>query len=271
MTERANHLLIIIDELDRCSPLFAVKLLERVKHYFDCDKITFLFAANLCELSHTVKHFYGNEFDSSGYLDRFFDLTLELPEIDKSYFYDYLNENNSSMAIDKVCIDVIKYFNFSLREITRFFTILKSVAYNKTHNQNEDLHDPEEKANKFVLIIYLPVLIGLRMRNQNRYRQFIEGQDGRILQEIFSDADFSELSYFKWLDKSMSNNFSLTVDDKTLLLERLMDSYTILFKKDFEKGRYRECIGEIVFTKRTKDYLLRVLGGFSYFADFSWS
>jgi hypothetical protein len=42
--ERGNRLVIFIDELDRCSPVFAVRLLERVKHYFNREKITFVFS-----------------------------------------------------------------------------------------------------------------------------------------------------------------------------------------------------------------------------------
>ena len=50
LLEKANRLVIFIDELDRCQPLFAVRLLERVKHYFDNPNITFVFSTNVEEL-----------------------------------------------------------------------------------------------------------------------------------------------------------------------------------------------------------------------------
>ena len=71
--ERGNRLLIILDELDRCKPSFAVALLERVKHYFSNEHVTFLFALNENALCHTISKNYGEQYDASRYLDRFFD------------------------------------------------------------------------------------------------------------------------------------------------------------------------------------------------------
>ena len=56
--ERGNRLIIFIDELDRCKPSYAVKLLERIKHYFNNDRITFVFSINSLELQHTIKKFF---------------------------------------------------------------------------------------------------------------------------------------------------------------------------------------------------------------------
>lgn len=35
-------LVFIIDELDRCRPDFAIRLIERIKHFFDIPKIVFV-------------------------------------------------------------------------------------------------------------------------------------------------------------------------------------------------------------------------------------
>lgn len=40
LLEKGNRLIVFIDELDRCKPSYSVKLLERIKHYFDNDRIT---------------------------------------------------------------------------------------------------------------------------------------------------------------------------------------------------------------------------------------
>ena len=84
--ERGNKLIIFVDELDRCNPTYAVKTLERIKHYFSSPDIIFVLAVNLSELQNTIKQYYGNSFNAYQYLDRFFDLRLDLNSIDINRF-----------------------------------------------------------------------------------------------------------------------------------------------------------------------------------------
>lgn len=39
IVEEAEKLVVFIDELDRCKPSFAIEMLERIKHYFDDERI----------------------------------------------------------------------------------------------------------------------------------------------------------------------------------------------------------------------------------------
>ena len=48
---------VFIDDLDRCRPDFAVKMLERVKHIFDVASLFFVIAVNKKELGGIVKLF----------------------------------------------------------------------------------------------------------------------------------------------------------------------------------------------------------------------
>ena len=49
--ERGNRLVVFIDELDRCRPDYAVNLLERIKHYFSNENVTYVFSVNIDELN----------------------------------------------------------------------------------------------------------------------------------------------------------------------------------------------------------------------------
>ena len=81
-------LVVVIDELDRCRPSYAVELLETAKHLFAVDGVIFVLALNRSELAHSIKSLYGGEFDATGYLRRFFDLEFRLPDPDRAAFID---------------------------------------------------------------------------------------------------------------------------------------------------------------------------------------
>ena len=79
-------LIVVIDELDRCRPSYAVELLEVAKHLFMVDHIVFVLAVNRSELGHSIKALYGSGFDAEGYLRRFFDVDFRLPEPERDAF-----------------------------------------------------------------------------------------------------------------------------------------------------------------------------------------
>lgn len=71
-------LYVFIDELDRCRPTFSIELLERVKHFFDVENCKFIIACDLEQLQHSISAVYGEGFEGSKYLKRFFDAEYSL-------------------------------------------------------------------------------------------------------------------------------------------------------------------------------------------------
>ncbi|MFM5462129.1 P-loop NTPase fold protein [Aeromonas veronii] len=63
---------ILIDELDRCRPSYAVEMLETIKHIFDIPRVVFVLATDTEQLQHSVKAIYGEGFNAQHYLSRFF-------------------------------------------------------------------------------------------------------------------------------------------------------------------------------------------------------
>lgn len=57
INEHADKLIIFIDELDRCNPKYAISVLERIKHFFQDDRIIFVYSTNKSQLVHTIKNF----------------------------------------------------------------------------------------------------------------------------------------------------------------------------------------------------------------------
>lgn len=72
-------LIIVVDELDRCRPDYALEVLEVIKHFFSVPHVHFVLGVNLRSLGNSVKARYGPSIDSSAYLQKFLSLTLTLP------------------------------------------------------------------------------------------------------------------------------------------------------------------------------------------------
>ncbi|MCK0170740.1 KAP family NTPase [Aliiroseovarius sp. S1123] len=75
-----QKLVIVIDELDRCRPDYALSLLEIIKHFFAVDGVHFVLGVNLKELQNSVKARYGAGVDAALYLQKFVTLGLRLGE-----------------------------------------------------------------------------------------------------------------------------------------------------------------------------------------------
>lgn len=89
--EKHTPLIFIVDELDRCNPHYAVKVLERIKHLFDIPNIFFVLPICKSQLECSIQGFYGSDkIDAANYLRRFINLELELPFPDCKKFYDHL-------------------------------------------------------------------------------------------------------------------------------------------------------------------------------------
>lgn len=80
----------MVDELDRCLPEYAIKVLERLHHVFDgIPNMQVILSIDKLQLEQTVKKIYGVETDVDRYLAKFiyFDLKLE-----EGTFNDKFNE-----------------------------------------------------------------------------------------------------------------------------------------------------------------------------------
>ena len=82
-------LIICVDELDRCRPLYAIEMLERIKHLFNVPGIVFLLGMDRLQLCHSIQATYG-DIDTDNYLHRFVDLEFVLPEPDREKFLEDL-------------------------------------------------------------------------------------------------------------------------------------------------------------------------------------
>ena len=81
--QNGGRLVFFVDELDRCRPIFAVEVLEKIKHVFDAKGVFFVVSVHKEQLGKTIKSVYG-DIDEGVYLRKFFD--RDYPLVNRSGF-----------------------------------------------------------------------------------------------------------------------------------------------------------------------------------------
>ncbi len=128
-------LVIIIDELDRCKPPYAIEIIEKIKHIFSVKKIVFLLVMHKNQLEGAIKSVYGAEIDATTYLQKFININCTLPKNkDIGYSNDYTKyctklvelheldiDNEKKKLIDSISL-LAFHFDLSLRQLEKVFT-----------------------------------------------------------------------------------------------------------------------------------------------------
>lgn len=243
-------------------------MLERIKHYFDDDRIIFVFSTDLSQLTHTIKKFYGEGYDSCRYLNRFFDLRLKLPEVNLEKYYNCSNINffNEGTTINIVCKVIIKNYNLSLRQINKFYKLLKISTFNVFNTPEENLF----AIRRYVSLVN-PLIIVLNIVDINKYNNFINGSDLRPLIELLEylyNSKYKDKVKERFLNLENDNNMNNDVI-YSKLQEQFKKIYGFIFVNDDSKN-YQHCVGEVYFNIKLKKLILsslNLLSDLSYFEE----
>lgn len=165
--ETEKPVVIVVDELDRCRPAFAVALLERIKHFFDVPHLVFVLLMNRDQLEKAIRGVYGAETDAAAYLGKFLHLSLrlrkdrQLDHLSAEYHGTYMFAKDTLGKIgitDELFIHPFAtcaaIFNLSLREIERGCTLFAL----------SDMRQPGLRA----------YLIALKLKSPGQYADLVE-------------------------------------------------------------------------------------------------
>jgi hypothetical protein len=182
-----KRLIIIVDELDRCKPTYAVNLLEVIKHYYNDERIVFLLSTNNLQLSHTIKKVYGQSFDGSAYLNKFYDMIFNLPDLEPKAYIRYLGyKTEGGYWKDLAPVEVVEFLGFNIRQINRYYSSLKLIeAFFDTTEMFVD-DNPSHQLVKYVLI---PLAYGLRIKGNDDYDKFVAGKSEALIEEFYQSSN----------------------------------------------------------------------------------
>lgn len=136
-SEDGKPLVIIIDELDRCKPTFAVEIVEKVKHLFSVENVVFLLVMNKLQLEESIKSVYGQNIDAHTYLQKFVNIEAKLPKhTSERYTSDLSKYTKRLLQLHEMqtwgddrnimeCVEPLaNHFSLSLRQLEKVFTNL---------------------------------------------------------------------------------------------------------------------------------------------------
>lgn len=190
-------LVVLVDELDRCRPTYAVELLEAAKHLFNVDQIVFVLCLDRAQLASSVNALYGESFDADGYLWRFFDIDYRLPTVDRLAFIttvltstgvtDWLQTHRRPNDPDPSALpEVLRRFlsrsEYSLRRVLQAIHRLGAVL--------ASMSTPDD-GNVFVIT----VLLLLRTIDPELYHRAITGEstDIELIERLLGAGGVSQI------------------------------------------------------------------------------
>lgn len=152
-----KKIFIFIDELDRCHPLYTIKTLEIIKHFFGIPNIIFVLAIDKKQIENSVRTIFGvNQGEENGYLRKFIDVEFQLPTPNMEPFIDYqlssicykidnfintkkyynyysqseldaygiargIDKEKEAQILKKMLMEIFSLFEFTLRDIEKYF------------------------------------------------------------------------------------------------------------------------------------------------------
>jgi hypothetical protein len=142
----AKKIVVVIDELDRCRPDYALSMLEIIKHFFDVNNVHFILGVNLAELENMARARYGEKLDARNYIGKFIKVNLQIPETRPDNKIDFgwevfFDQTAKRMGFDgsfkreiKAQLKMLRSETITLRTIQRLLTAAAVVPDLTTMN-----------------------------------------------------------------------------------------------------------------------------------------
>lgn len=167
---QGGRVLLVVDELDRCQPSYALGILEALHHLFAVKGVVAVVGVSRDELCNSIWSLYGERFDADTYLRRFTDLPIDLPPPTYENLSRFMGKQLQTSGLTG-------------RIQTRSATILQLVAQiegcslrdlqQATHRAALALlSEPPEAHPRIIWEQSVMAMIVLRVADQAAYRQF---------------------------------------------------------------------------------------------------
>lgn len=251
---KTRPLIIIIDELDRAKPDYALAVLEAIKHFFNVGGVKFILGVNLNALAQMVQKRYGFELaEAQKYLERFINFSVTLPDTmpngqnNSIAYYEWAAEK-MGLCVDSAETFLLNHLKFvtkntpiSLRDIQRILTKFTLTAASQNHKIWESTF--------FTMEICL-ALISSEIVRPDLYPKFlnatITADEVLLYYNIQKPYEELEQSYNNYIGESQFNrNFAEeledTVDVALSFLKKFLSEQLLHMRQKYYPG-YKEAL-----------------------------
>ncbi len=251
LAERANKLVLFIDELDRCSPIFALRLLEELKFLFENDKVILIFSTDMQQLASVISGAYGESFDGAKYLGRFYDRIIPLSKPAANIYLETLGLQGRLQRLNSVVTDIANISNFSMRETNCFYE-----SMDKVRGILSEMTHTDSWATIFFCTGIIPVLQALKLTDIVAFTRVVNNDDSQVVASYLKkSAEFRDLNNIALSSVASS---SLSSNEYTEGSSHLIfDLCSVAFCSDTQCERYRTAYQRLGYHASQIPYLVQ--------------
>ena len=135
---QTQTVVIMVDELDRCLPLYAIKVLERIHHVFnEIENVVVIVAMEKKQISNSLHQIYGDEMDVDRYLKKIIAFSFKL---DNGSAHNFIEKYASYMEM------------FDIKERDGLEEFLKEITANIDIRTQEKIFEKAENLHRLLAI-----------------------------------------------------------------------------------------------------------------------
>lgn len=233
-------LVIVVDELDRCVPYYAIKVLERLHHIFEeIENVVLVVVMDKSQLEHSIESIFGSKIDTDRYLKKFIDVTLCLDA--GNLVEDWIEEYEEQLFDAFRTHDQWYNYNAYYPEMRSFIRILLDTI---------SIREKEKILKKAVLIYKL-----LKNESDAILNEYI---CSFLIMYLIAIEKYTIQGDIKWIGECVSIGGCYEIEQRLDLYQKYNDKEMEFIKGNDEFVKFLSDQIEVAFDKREGDHLNRI-------------
>ena len=223
-----EKIVIFIDELDRCRPDFAIHLLEQTKSLFQNKRIVLVLSCDTIQLASSLKGAYGESYDSTRFLERFYDQKVHLKPADPYKTITGKAFTPMEIGFDRLISEIFQTKALTPRDITRLLPKIEEVRKHVFELENAAYAGRDSICPLLSIAIgaFLPLLIFIEREDSMAYDEIVRGTGFQLLYD--EGKKYDEFNHAMEFGREHTRAYQTDTDRS----KYARDLYDVIFNSD---------------------------------------